>query len=231
MKKFLALIMACVLIVGITPVQALAANTPSIYEFNQNGFQISVAYSVDDSIVTEKITIVERDLSTSMIERVINPDGVMSVYVDGSLQNTLQSDFYESFIKFAQGNVQRNSNPNSRAYGCGISASHSYVRSSTETIDVKARNYVVSAVLRVLASLLPFPLAGFIFGGVTDFIQYVCDSGVDYIDVTQTQYYVHDAWPGQDLECYHVYLESYNRTSSGGRDVFSSVWDYYQYLI
>lgn len=231
MKKIISLIMACVLIVGITPIRAFAANTPSVYEFNQDGFHISVAYSVNNSIVTEKITIVESDLLTSTIERVINPDGVMNIYVDGSLQKTLQSDFYESFIKFAQGNAQQISNPNSRAYGCGISASHSYVRSSTETIDVAARNFTVSLVVGAIGLVIPFPLAGFALSAITAFVQHVCDSGIDYIDVTQTQYYVHDGLPSQDLECYHVYLESYNITSSGGRDVFYSDWEYYQYFI
>lgn len=231
MKKFLSLIMACVLLIGITPIQAFAANTPSVYEFNQDNFHISIAYSVTDSIVTEKMTIVENDVSTSIIERVINPDGILNVYVDGSMQKTLQSDFYETFLKLAQGNAPQISHPQSRAYGCGISASHSHVRSSSETIDVAARNFVVSVVVGAIGSCIPFPLVGFALGAVTSFVQYVCDSGIDYIDVTQTQFYVHNGMPNQDLECYHVYLESYNRTSSGGRDVFTSDWEYYQYFI
>lgn len=230
MKKFMSIIMICILIVGTIPIQAFAMNTPSGYEFVQNGVHISVVYSVDNSNVTEKITIVETDGMTSIVERVINPAGVLNIYIDGSLQKTLNSDFYDSFIKFANGEVQQVSHQESRAYGCGISATHSYARSSTETIDVAAKNFTVSVVVGLISTTLSTPV-GFALGTITAFVQYVCDEGIDYIDVTQTQYYVHNGAPNQDLECYHVYLESYNRTSSGGRDVFTSEWEYYQYYI
>ena len=230
MKKLLSLILACMLIIGIAPVQALAASTPSTYEFNQDGLHISVAYLLDGSAVTEKTTIAEDNATTSVVERVITPDGTLKVYMNGSLQKTSHSDFYGSFLNFAQGNTSQISHPKTMAYGCGISASHSYVRQNSYTIDMKLQDYAVSGIVAVIVGYLDIP-AAVIAGEVTMFVRAACTTRTEYIDVTESQYYVHDGAPNQDLECYHVYFVSYNRTSSGGRDVFDTQWEYYQYYI
>lgn len=230
MKKLLSFILVCVLIIGIAPVQAFATDTPSTYEFHQDGIHISVAYSLNGSAVTEKMTITENNTAESVVERVITPDGTLKVYANGSLQETSHSDFYKSFLDLAQNKAVQISSPKTRAYGCGLSATHSYVRENSSTIDVRAQQGSVSALVNAVASILPFPVNS-ILTSLTTFLQGVNNSDANYIDVTQIQYYVHDGMPNQDLECYHVRFISYNRTSSGGRDVFDTHWEYYQYYI
>ena len=230
MKKLLSFILVCVLIIGIAPVQAFATDTPSTYEFHQDGIHISVAYSLNGSAVTEKTTISEDNSAASVVERVITSDGTMKVYMDGALQKTSHSDFYKSFLDLAKGDASQISFPRTITNDCGISAYHEYVRSSFETIDVKIRNYVVSNVLSQVVKAIDIPAVN-IAGSILAFVQTVCSSDTDYIDVSKDQYYVHDGAPNQDLECYHVCLESYNLTSSGERDIYDTEWQYYQYYI
>lgn len=229
MKKLLSFILVCVLIIGIAPVQAFATDTPSTYEFHQDGIHISVAYSLNGSAVTEKMTITENNTAESVIERVITPDGTLKVYANGSLQETSHSDFYKSFLNLAQNKAAQISSPKTRA-GCGISAHHEYVRSSSETIDVQLHNAVVSEVLTAVVRALNIPAAN-TAGSILRFVQAACSAKTDYIDITKYQYYVHDGMPNQDLECYHVLYQSYNITSSGGRDIYETEWQYYQYYI
>ena len=229
MKKLLSLILVCVLIIGIAPVQAFATDTPSTYEFHQDGIHVSVAYSLNGSAVTEKMTITENNTAESVVERVITPDGTLKVYANGSLQETSHSDFYKSFLDLAHGTTSQISYPKTRS-GCGISAHHEYVRRSSETIDVQLHNAVVSEVLAAVVRALNIPAAN-TAGTILRFVQAACSARTDYIDITKQQYYVHDGMPNQDLECYHVFYQSYNVTSSGGRDIYETEWQYYQYYI
>lgn len=114
-------------------------------------------------------------------------------------------------------------------YPCGYSQEHMYVSSNNYTVDIGLNNTVASIVSSIVGASL-HPIAGAVLGVITAIAQRAKDRGADYIDVSETKYFVHGAYVN-DMNCYHSLYTYYNKTASGGKNVIDNEWVYTQQLV
>ena len=74
------------------------------------------------------------------------------------------------------------------------------------------------------------PVAGAALGTITALVQLAMDKGADYIDVSETKYFVHGAY-ANDMNCYHAHYTYYNLTSTGSKSVIGDKSVYTQELV
>lgn len=199
---------------------------------NYGNLNFSVEYTTSAATVTEKITISETGHSPILLEKVISEDGTVEVYQNGVKVNTLQGASYELYIAAAQNKVLFNNSKEITTYAnypCGYDEEHMYVTSSEYTVNIAANNTVSSIVSSIIGGCL-HPVVGATLGIITAIAQYAVDSGADYIDISETKYFVHGAYVN-DMNCYHSLYTYYNKTASGGTSVIRNEWVYTQELI
>ena len=206
------------------------------YEFDDGELHMVAEYTQASTFIYEKLTISEQTYDktiTSVIEKKVFPDGMIIVYINGKLTHTRYSGDYKSFAAAARGQqvAVPCAQPFSTAitHGCGYSQSHTYLSSHSETVDVGLDNLTTSAVVTVISGILD-GAAGVVFGLIASIAKYATSVKADYIDLTETKYFVHGAY-ANDMHCFHTYVEYYNITSKGEKDILGTDWEYYQALI
>lgn len=230
-KRLLALFVSLSMVFS-SSVSVLAAGQQQ-YEYSYENLNIAVEYIAGETTVTEKITIHEEGSETIIVEKIVSEDGTIMVLQDGIQTGVLHDGNYEQYVAMTQDQIVFESNHSySSGYaanGCGYSQSHSYVSSNKQTVDIGLNNTVASIAATILGSLM-HPVAGAALGTITAIIQRAVDNGADYIDISETKYFVHGAY-ANDMNCYHALYTYYNKTASGGKNVIGNEWVYTQELI
>lgn len=230
--KFVSLLLAVMMGISMS-VPAFAVGDGQIHKYSCNGLNVVVEYIIGESIVTEKSTIYENGYNPIIVEKTVSPDGTIKVYQNGIQTKTLSGGSYENYLAIAKGQYLANHLPQLAStyatYPCGYNQNHMYVTSTQETVDVGLNNTVGAITAAILSSLL-HPVAGVALGTITAIAQYATSSGADYIDISETKYFVHGAY-ANDMNCYHALYTYYNKTSTGGKNVIKNEWVYTQELV
>ncbi len=230
-KRLLALFVSLSMVFS-SSVSALAAGQQR-YEYSYENLNIAVEYIAGETTVTEKITIHEEGFETIIVEKIVSEDGTIMVYQDGIQTGVLHDGNYDQYVAMTQDQIVFESshryNSGYATNGCGYSQNHSYVSSNKQTVDIGLNNTVGSIAATILGALM-CPVAGAALGIITAIIQRAVDNGADYIDISETKYFVHGAY-ANDMNCYHALYTYYNKTASGGKNVIGNEWVYSQELI
>lgn len=231
-KRFLSLLLALAMSLALT-VPAFAAGEDQTRAYSYNGLDFVVEYTIGESVLTEKLTIYEEGHEPIVVEKTVFPDGTIEVSLNGIQTEVFFDGSYEEYAAAAQGQYLINNalqlNSTYATYPCGYSQNHMYVSSKQETIDIGLNNTVSSIVASIAGAFL-HPAAGAALGVITAIAQRARDCGADYIDISETKYFVHGAYVN-DMNCYHALYTYYNKTSTGGKSIIKNEWVYTQELV
>lgn len=236
-KRLISGVLSIVLTLQLTMLSASAAfHSSTLYEFDDGDLHMVVEYAQEQTFIYEKLTISEHTAEGDVayvVEKKVFPNSMIVVYTNGRLTQTRFSGDYDSFVAAAQGQKAfiPCTQPFSAAvtHGCGYSQSHTYLSSHSETVDIAVDDLKTSAVITLVAGLLD-GAAGAALGLIASIARYAASVKADYIDLTETKYFVHGAY-ANDMHCFHTYVEYYNITSKGEKDILGTDWKYYQALI
>ncbi len=79
MKKILSFLLALGMLFSFS-MTAFADASGNMYNFNCENLNYTVEYIMDDSTVTEKITIYEKGNTPILLEKIVTSDGTITVY-------------------------------------------------------------------------------------------------------------------------------------------------------
>ena len=82
---------------------AFADASGNMYNFNCENLNYIVEYIMDDSTVTEKITIYEKGNTPILLEKIVTSDGTITVYQNGIQTVTLTGGNYAQYVSVSQG--------------------------------------------------------------------------------------------------------------------------------
>lgn len=88
MKKILSFLLALGMLFSFS-MTAFADASGNMYNFNCENLNYTVEYIMDDSTVTEKITIYEKGNTPILLEKIVTSDGTITVYQNGIQTVTL----------------------------------------------------------------------------------------------------------------------------------------------
>lgn len=215
---------------------AFAESSEQPYNFTYADFNFAVEYVMNGSSVTEKITIHEERSTPIILEKIVTSDGNITVYQNGIQTASLSGGDYRQYVSVAQGqkypylaDTSKSSTSTYSTYPCGYNIPHAYISRNQHTVSISANNAAASIVASLVGALL-HPVAGAALGTIIALVQLAMDKGADYIDVSETKYFVHGAY-ANDMNCYHAHYTYYNLTSTGSKSVIGDKSVYTQELV
>lgn len=235
MKKILSFLLALGMLFSFS-MTAFADASGNMYNFNCENLNYIVEYIMDDSTVTEKITIYEKGNTPILLEKIVTSDGTITVYQNGIQTVTLTGGNYAQYVSVSQGHEPQlltgshnDSTSTYATYPCGYNQAHSYVSRNQYTVTILT-NATAASITAALVGLLMSPVASATLSIITALSQQAIDKGADYIDVSETKYFVHGAY-ANDMNCYHALYTYYNLTNTGSKSVIGNKWVYTQELV
>lgn len=236
MKKIYNGLLAILLIfsnVFTVSASANATNGLQVDYYQVGELGIASSYEINEEAIIEESRIYKDGQEITMILKKISLDGTIRVFQNDILVKTGVGD-YETFLSAAEGksaiiidNVE--CEPASTIYyPCGRTEYHEQVSKTTESINVGIQTSVENAVIMLFAQLL-LPSSG-VAALVGPVVNTALETDAEYIDVTETKYFIYNSTAQISMNCYHLYLVYYD-TIGGSKKVVKTEWKFYQQVL
>ena len=242
MKKYLFLAIVFFLS-SIAPIPVVAAEADcsgtQIYEWSYGESRIETTYTLAGDIIREESVFYEDGEAAMSIVRCAAPDDTLSIYHNGVWVEAITCD-YDTFLAVLNGSrisVQKSPEasvlPRTIYQVCGSTLPHDLVSVTEETVNMAlaaAAYNGMTIYISTQLSTLSVP-AAVIYSLVSSSIATWNSTNCEYVDFTESMYFVHDYTLGQSSNCYHIYVRYYNITDTGAKQTVDAEWVCYEVIL
>lgn len=242
--KNISIILAIVfLLSSIAPIPAAAVEADSsgkqVYEWNYGETRIETTYTLSEDVIREESVLYEDGEVAMSIIRCAAPDDTLSVYHNGVWVETITCD-YDTFLAVLNGSrisVQKSSQasvlPRTIYQVCGSTLPHDLVSVTEETVNMALAAAAYNGMtVYISTQLSTFSVpAAVIYSLASGSIALWNSTNCEYVDFTESMYFVHDYTLGQSSNCYHIYARYYNITDTGAKQTVDAEWVCYEVIL